>query len=120
MDQMMTIKDLAAYLHKSEATARKLIVQMNPSDVSTTPGRHQYLVSESNVEDWLYRRSLNIRIVPDISTARRSRKPVAINEYTDQYGRALRKKGGKLVPMATPPNEKRPPRRATATKEQAM
>lgn len=105
MENLLTIKDLAAMLKVSEPTAAKLALQMNPLDVSVDHGcgkRQNIRVPAENFQRWLTTRTQQpVDNVPPVHKSRK--KAPEADAYCDQYGRLLRRKNGRMVAMATAP-----------------
>lgn len=101
MERMLDVNDVAGFLHVSRNTAKKLMEQMHPVDVSASPAKHQYRVLQAELDAWIRRRqTINVDAEPQ---KRRKPKVSTASSYMDEYGRPYIRKNGKLVPMAKPP-----------------
>lgn len=111
MEKLYTVHELMEILQLKETTVRRLMKEMGQVNIGTGHDRGQYRVPETNLERWLILR----RVTPEAlkETTRRRRVPAMPMEgLCDEYGRALIKRNGKLVPRAKPPQKKQPRRAA--------
>lgn len=102
MERLMTAVDIQKALSISRGTAIELMREMNPINVGTGATTH-LRVRQSEYELWLKRRQVMVVEPVPIERTRKKRKPEMASATCDEYGRCLRKRNGKLVPLKTQP-----------------
>ena len=106
MAKFLTPADVAEQLACCETTAIERMMEMNPVNVGTSK-RRQLRVTQIDLDAWIARHRMSYIIDHAPEKPERKRRPpvMVADQYTDEYGRCLRKRNGQLVPMARPPRQ---------------